>query len=55
MAWPDTERIWRAKQESMERPIDEVRRDLGVSEAAQYPIFHMADAPGAPDLPPSPN
>ena len=37
----------------MDRPLDEVRRELGVSEAAGYRTFHMADAPGAPDLPPS--
>ncbi len=37
----------------MHRPIEAIRRDLGISEAAEYPTFHMADAPGAPDLPPT--
>jgi len=36
----------------LERPLRDVRRDLGIELAPEYPIFHMADAPGAPqDLP----
>jgi ubiquinone biosynthesis protein COQ4 len=31
------------------RPIAEVRRELGLEVAPGYSIFHMADAPGAPD------
>jgi len=35
------------------RPLDDVRRDLGLERAPAYRTFHMADAPGAPDeLPP---
>ncbi|MEM7411315.1 MAG: Coq4 family protein [Myxococcota bacterium] len=32
----------------LDRPIDAVRRELGLEVAAAYPVFHMADAPGAP-------
>ncbi len=32
----------------MERPIDDVRRDLGLEVARPYPKFDMPDAPGAP-------
>lgn len=35
----------------LERPIDDVRRDLGLELARPYRVFHMADAPGAPDEP----
>lgn len=31
------------------KPLEEVRRELGIEAASAYPIFHMADAPGAPD------
>ena len=35
------------------RPLDEVRRELGLEAAPAYRLFHMADAPGAPEeLPP---
>ena len=35
------------------RPLDEVRRELGLEAAPSYRLFHMADAPGAPEeLPP---
>ena len=35
------------------RPLDDVRRALGLETAPPYRLFHMADAPGAPDeLPP---
>lgn len=40
-------------QEYLHRPIDEVRRELGLEVARPYRAFHMADAPGAPDRPPS--
>ena len=33
----------------LERPIDAVRRTLGLEVARPYPVFHMADGPGAPD------
>jgi ubiquinone biosynthesis protein COQ4 len=32
----------------LERPMEDVRRDLGLEVAGDYPVFHMADAPGAP-------
>ncbi len=36
------------------RPIEEVRREIGLDPRPDYPIFHMSDAPGAPDaLPPA--
>lgn len=31
------------------RPLEEVRGELGLESAPAYSIFHMADAPGAPD------
>lgn len=33
----------------LDRPLEEVRRELGLEQAPTYSIFHMADAPGAPD------
>ena len=33
----------------LDRPIEEGRRELGIEVAREYPVFHMADAPGAPD------
>ncbi len=33
----------------LDRPIEEVRRSLGLELARPYPVFHVADAPGAPD------
>lgn len=37
----------------LHRPIDEVRHEIGLETAPPYRLFHMADAPGAPDeLPP---
>lgn len=37
----------------LSRPLDEVRRELGLERRPDYRVFHMADAPGAPDeLPP---
>ena len=36
-------------EDYLERPLDEVRRELGLDVAPPYPVFHMADAPGAPD------
>lgn len=38
----------------LDRPLDEVRREIGLDPAPTYRAFHMADAPGAPDeLPPA--
>jgi len=35
------------------RPLEDVRAELGLERRPDYAIFHMADAPGAPDeLPP---
>jgi ubiquinone biosynthesis protein COQ4 len=31
----------------MDVPLDEVRREIGLTVARRYPIFHMPDAPGA--------
>jgi ubiquinone biosynthesis protein COQ4 len=31
------------------RPLEEVRRELGIEAAPSYSIFHMTDVPGAPD------
>jgi ubiquinone biosynthesis protein Coq4 len=37
----------------LERPLDAVRSELGLYPRPDYPLFHMADAPGAPEeLPP---
>lgn len=36
-------------QQYLSRPLDEVRRELGIEPAPAYRRFHMADAPGAPD------
>lgn len=33
----------------LDRPLEEVRQELGLARAPSYRIFHMADAPGAPD------
>lgn len=38
----------------LDRPLDEVRRALGLEPAPAYRFFHMADAPGAPDELPDP-
>lgn len=37
----------------LHRPIEAVRRELGLEVARPYPVFHMADAPGAPDETPT--
>lgn len=31
----------------LDRPLDEVRRELGIEVAPDYPVFEMADVPGA--------
>jgi ubiquinone biosynthesis protein COQ4 len=33
----------------LDRPLDAVRQELGLETARPYRVFHMADAPGAPD------
>lgn len=39
--------------EHLDRPLTEVREELGLEMAPAYSVFHMADAPGAPDELPS--
>jgi ubiquinone biosynthesis protein COQ4 len=36
--------------EYMHRPIDDVRRELGIDVAPSYPTFEMADVPGAAEV-----
>lgn len=36
-------------EEHLARPLEEVRREFGLETAPSYRVFHMADAPGAPD------
>ena len=35
-------------QEHLAKPLEQVRRELGLEVAAPYPVFDMPDAPGAP-------